>query len=289
MNAYPDRTGVRPAPATPAVFTESEINGLPAPVRRYLRAGIAPGTPLAGAARLRIRGQIKVGRWVPFHAREFLAPMDGFRWTARALGVLSGFDSYAEGQGEMRWKLLGLVPVMRAGGPDVSRSAAGRAAAEAIWLPTVLLPRFGVRWEALDDRHLVASYSIDAVEIQAHHHIDEDGRLLSMVFDRWGDPWQTGTWGRHPFGGEVTAHGTFDGLTIPSAGRFGWCYGTDRWSEGEFFRYQITKLQPIVSTAAVGVIASAPPELAPVGWRAGIADTRSHRDLGAGRSPRECE
>ena len=63
-------------------------------------------------------------------------------------------------------------------------------------------------------------------------------------FPRWGDPDHTGTWGQHPFGGEVTAYRTFDGLTIPSAGRFGWFFGTDRWSDGEFFRYQITTLQP---------------------------------------------
>ena len=79
MNAPPHKAEFPPAPA---VFTESEIEGLPAPAQRYLRAAIAPGTPLAVAARLRMRGQIKVGRWVPFHAREDLAPLAGFRWTA---------------------------------------------------------------------------------------------------------------------------------------------------------------------------------------------------------------
>ena len=122
------------------------------------------------------------------------------------------------------------------------RSAAGRAAGEAIWVPTTLLPRFGIRWTALDDHHLVARYDVDAVEIQAHYSIDVDGRLLSMVFDRWGDPERSGTWGQHPFGGEITASTTFEGLTIPSAGRFGWFFGTDRWCDGEFFRYQITEL-----------------------------------------------
>jgi tRNA 2-thiouridine synthesizing protein A len=33
----------------PAVFTQAELDGLPGPVRRYLRAAIAPGTPLATA------------------------------------------------------------------------------------------------------------------------------------------------------------------------------------------------------------------------------------------------
>jgi hypothetical protein len=63
---------VRPSEA--AVFTAAELGGLPDPVRRYLRAAIAPDTPLATAARFRMRGQIRLGRWLPFQAEELLAP-----------------------------------------------------------------------------------------------------------------------------------------------------------------------------------------------------------------------
>jgi hypothetical protein len=38
----------------------------------------------------------------------------------------------------------------------------------------------------------------------------------------------------------VTAHTCFAGLTIPSALRVGWDYGTDTWDSGEFFRAEIT-------------------------------------------------
>ena len=46
-----------------------------------------------------------------------------------------------------------------------------------------------------------------------------------------------------PAGLEVTRTWTFDGLTIPSAGSFGWCFGTDRWPAGEFFRFELTRFQ----------------------------------------------
>ena len=233
-------------PPAPGVFSEAELDGLPEPVRRYLRASIAPGNPLATSATLHMRGQIKVGRWVRFHARQVLAPRHWFEWRARAGGVLTGFDRYLDGEGEMRWKLLGLLPVVRAEGPDVSRSAAGRVAAEAIWLPTALLPRFGVRWAAAGGDELIVRSDVDGVDVEARYHLDAAGRLASMVFDRWGDPERSGTWGWHPFGGEITAHRTFGGLTIPSAGRFGWFFGTERWSDGEFFRYRITELRPDV-------------------------------------------
>jgi hypothetical protein len=43
------------------------------------------------------------------------------------------------------------------------------------------------------------------------------------------------------FGVEVTTERTFGGVTIPSSGRAGWHFGTDRWAEGQFFRCTITR------------------------------------------------
>ena len=58
-------------------FDPTETNGLPEPVRRYFLAAIAAGTPLATSARLRMRGHIKVGRWLPFRARQVAQPARG--------------------------------------------------------------------------------------------------------------------------------------------------------------------------------------------------------------------
>jgi len=90
-------------------------------------------------------------------------------WIARVGGVVEGVDGYADGQGAMQWKLLGLIRLLHAQGPDVSHSAAGRVAAEAVWVPTALLPRFGVTWQAADAHHLTASYRLDDVELEAHY------------------------------------------------------------------------------------------------------------------------
>jgi hypothetical protein len=141
----------------------------------------------------------------------------------------------------MNWKLLGLIPVVHAEGSDVSRSAAGRAAAEAVWVPTALLPRSGVRWSATDPHHITANYRLDDdADIELRYVLGDDAMVRSVVFDRWGDPDNTGTWEFHPFGFEASSYSNFDGVTIPSAGRAGWFYGTDRWNEGEFFRSEIT-------------------------------------------------
>lgn len=226
----------------PGGFEVAELDGLPEPVRRYFVASIAPGTLPARSARLRMNGTIRIGSWLPFEAREVLTPLRGFVWSARAAGVITGSDRYVDGEGAADWRLARLLPVMRAAGADVSRSAAGRAGAEGVWVPTALLPRCGVRWTAEGCARITARYRVDTVPIQLRIRLDEAGRPTSFVFDRWGDPDRTRAWGWHPFGGEVTEHRTFDGITVPSAGRIGWFIGTDRWPDGEFFRYRITDL-----------------------------------------------
>jgi len=239
-------------PAGPERFGPAELDGLPGPVRRHLAQAIAPGTPLHTSARLTQRGQIKVGRWLPFRARQVLSPGRGFVWTARAAGVIAGSDRYLDGAGAMRWRLAGLVTVAAGEGPDVSRSAAGRAGAEGIWLPTALLPRFGVRWSAPAGDRVRAAFAVGETPVELELRLDEAGRAVALAFDRWGDPDGGGDFGWHRFGGELGGHTRFGGLTIPAAGRLGWHPGGDRFQAGEFFRYRITRLDPVGPPMAAG-------------------------------------
>ena len=236
-------------PGARDVFRDDELVGLPAPVQRYFRAAIAPGTPLALAARLEMHGSIKIGgRWLPFRATEVLAPQRGFVWSARVSGGLfAGSDQYDSGLGAMRWKILGLIPVVQADGPDVSRSAAARAAAEAVWVPMALLPRYRVNWSAEDATHLTARYTVDNTPLVVRYELDEGARIVSAQMERWGDPNNTGTWALHSFGFEATARATFGGVSIPNQGRVGWFPRTHRWADGEFFRFALTELRLVMA------------------------------------------
>ena len=231
-------------PAAGDVFGDVEVERCDEPVQRYFRAAIASGTPLARAARIRMRGSIKVVRWLPFRSDELLAPLHGYSWPATvAGGLLRGSDTLAGGTASMTWKLLGIVPVIRAGGPDVVRSALGRVAAEGVWLPTAVLPRYGVRWVADDDRRIVADIPIGQEHARLRITMRDDGRVRSARLDRWGDPDGTGRFGWHPFGIEAAGSRTFPcGITVPAKGTGGWFHGTDRWTDGEFFRYTISAI-----------------------------------------------
>lgn len=233
-------------PPEPGAFGDAELQGLPAPVARYFRASVAPGAPLTRAAVLRMRGRLRLGsRWLPFRGREVLAPQAGLVWSARVAGVMAGSDRAAPGLGSMDWKLLGLLRVAQADGDDVARSAAGRVAGEATWVPTALLPRYGVRWEAPSDHDLVATLVLGAVATAIQLRIDDRGLPRWVRFDRWGDPDGTGDWRLRPFGFEVGTMRRFGPFTVPAEGTAGWYPGGDGWEEGAFFRCSIDDLEPV--------------------------------------------
>jgi hypothetical protein len=222
-------------------FTEEGLDDLPEPARRWLIHAIAPGTPLWSSVVLTMHGEIRLGSWRRFTAREVLAPPRGLIWaaTARVAGFpLAGFDRYSSGAGQMRWSLFGVLPVMRASGTDVTRSTAGRLAGEAmLWMPTAFP---AATWsESADPDSAVAGWRIGEYDDAVHVHVDSSGRLDGISQQRWGNPGGKG-YGRRPFGAALESDRTFDGVRIASQVRAGWWWGTDRQEEGEFFRAEIS-------------------------------------------------
>lgn len=223
----------------PAAFGPAVTAGLPEPARRWLAHAIPPGTPLWRTAELVMRGTIKLGGWRPFTARQVLAPPEGYIWaaTARLMGLpVTGYDRLSSGSGQMRWRLLGVIPVLAADGPDITRSAAGRLAGEVALVPTTFQQ---ARWEQADGDTVIASLRIGDDTETARLRIGTDGRLVEILVNRWGNP-DGAPFRRHTFGVSVQAESAFGGITIPSRFRAGWWYGTGRQEEGEFFRAHIT-------------------------------------------------
>lgn len=237
-------------PPDAGAFDEEEVAGLDEPVRRYLTAAIAPGTALARAVRVTMRGRINLGRWLPFRGREVLAPHEGFVWSARVAGLITGSDHSTGEAGALDWRVLGMIPVAHDDGRDVARSGAGRAAGEAVWAPTALLPRFGTRWQAVDDHCIVAAVSSNGgTETELTLELDRAHQVASVTFPRWGDPEDTGSLGWHPFSMVASTSRTFGGFTVPAVGSAGWGRMLDGRPEAEFFRFELTDVAPALSVS----------------------------------------
>lgn len=231
----------RDAPPSTARFDGSQVAHLPMSAQRYFLHTLARGARCSSSARIEMHGTIKLGpTWTPFTATQVLQWDRGFVWHAhtsmKGLPV-SGSDVELDGVGAMRWKLLGIIPVMHAEGPEVSRSAIGRLHAEAMWLPAALLGS-EVTWS---EGPRGPAFTVDAHGEQSHVELDTDaaGRVRAMKLARWGDV-GTGEFRYVDFGGPCSVDHDFDGVTIPTVYRVGWYFGSDRFeSEGEFFRCTI--------------------------------------------------
>jgi hypothetical protein len=218
------------------VFAPAMVSTLPPAAQRLLLHAIEPDVPLWRSVELQMRGAIRLGGWRRFTARQVLTPGVGFVWaaTARFFGLpVSGYDRYSAGTGEMRWRLAGVLPVLTGTGPNVTRSAAGRLAAEAMSVPTTFdlgswadgaTPDVARRtWPAGDHK--------DTVDL----HVTADGTLRQVIMQRWGQAGKAPAH-RRPFGVRMVAEHRLCGLTIPV--RFtGWW---DTPGHGDFFRAEIT-------------------------------------------------
>lgn len=228
------------ATADPPVFDPAMIADLPRPAQRWLAHALAPGTLLWQTVELSMRGQIKLGQWRSFTARQILAPPGGYIWaaTTRLAGLpVAGYDRLSSGTGQMRWRLLRLIPVMTAAGPDIARSAYGRLAGEIVLLPTAF--RHAAWTQGGQPDTAIATWPFGDDTERAELLVASNGQVQEVQVDRWGNP-GGGSFDRYPFGVSVEAESDFSGITIPSALRAGWYWGTDRQHEGEFFRAQIT-------------------------------------------------
>lgn len=218
------------APGGGEVFDPAMADGLPAPAQRYLRRAIAPGTPLARSVRLTMHGTLRLspeGEPLPMRAEQVLAPPAGFIWRARVgRGILRfrGYDRYGRARGAMRWWLLGVVPIVRAGGVDVTRSAAGRLGGEAVFVPAALLPGRGAAWEAVDDSTARVRLVVDGEPVTTTLRVDADGRLRHASLLRWRDNAGSAP-GYVRFDVELSGERTSGGYTVPAHMRAGWRLG----------------------------------------------------------------
>lgn len=224
-------------PAAGEVFSEAMVEGLPAPARRYFLHAIRPGTPIATRLRWSWSGELKPSDqlpWLRLTSEQISVRDRGYVWKASTGSGplrLTAVDHYVGGEGRMRISLYGLVPVVTATGSDLSRSALGRLVAEAVFLPSALLPAPHVRIVEADDSCFTAMLDLQGEQVSITITVDQQGRVMESVMPRWGNLTEDGSYREIPYGGVVEAEQSFGGYTIPSRMRVGWWYGTERYLE----------------------------------------------------------
>jgi hypothetical protein len=132
-----------------------------------------------------------------------LNPAGLFVGRSRCRSPDRGSDQHLDRTAALQWKLLGLIPVVRSSGPDLTRGAAAPAGGDTPWIPTAMLLRYGTVWQSDGDTLVTARFPVADTPVETHYYLDTEGWVRRGVFDRRGDPDPSGHWGRHPCGRET--------------------------------------------------------------------------------------
>lgn len=195
----------RPAPAeAPPALTEADLAGLPEPVATHIRRSGAVGRPRVWGFAARLRGRIRrlpADAWMPFEAEQRNDVRDGSRFfllDARRSGVpVDVYHAFADGSATMRVRLLSLVPVADARGPEMDRSETVTLFNDLCLFAPAGLVDADVRWvtdegggggdegvgEAAGTRRVVGDFTAGVHTVRATLVFDDAGDLVDFVSD----------------------------------------------------------------------------------------------------------
>lgn len=214
-----------------------ETDALPAPVARYFAFAFPDGDVAARTVRIRWTGEFRIGPdagWLPLTAEQhFTVRPPGFLWDARIrmlpLVPVHVRDTYDADGASMRGRIGGLVTVVnQAGTPELAQSALARWIGEAVWFPMALLPREGVRWEAIDDSSARVVVTDGAVTAAAVLHFAATGEPVRMTAMRYRD--DEGTAVLTPFEGVYRDFTPIGGIMVPMRAEVAWLLPEARYA-----------------------------------------------------------
>ena len=220
-------------PAKTSRYDARELEGLPAPVRRYFRTVIEDGQPIVTGVTVLHEGTFNVSalegreRWMPFTSEQrVMTNRPGFVWNAR-MSVAPGIavlvlDAYAGGVGTLHPAVLGVYSLMSQHGTgDIARGELMRFMLETAWYPTALLPSQGVKWTAVDDDSADATMVDGDLRITLRFNFGADDLIESVRADARG-AMVGGKVVMMPWEGRMSNYQELDGLRVPLTGEAAW-------------------------------------------------------------------
>ncbi len=171
---------------------KAELEVLPEPVKRFMEYSQVVGTPHIQKARIKQSGLFKMAPdkpWTPFTAeQEYDIPTASFIWKVDMKMApfihITGSDHLENGEGQMRIKLLGFIPIVNAKGPEMDQGAMTRYLSEIIWFPQACLDDH-IRWEAIDSTSAKAIFTIDQKSVEGVFHFDQEGKVTLFECQRY--------------------------------------------------------------------------------------------------------
>jgi hypothetical protein len=188
--------GVGTGDAEPQPVTEQDLAGLPATVQRYLHAMGVVGAPRVWSFQAHITGRFRLrgaGSWMPAEVWQYNSAVEVARFFHMRVGFakelpMVGRDTYVGGKGVMHGKLLGLVTVAHAEGPETDLSELSTYLNDAVLMAPSMLLGANTTFAPVDDSSFDVTIVDAGMTVTARVLLDDDGRPANFITsDRYAD------------------------------------------------------------------------------------------------------
>lgn len=211
-----------------STHVDADARLVPECVARYFRFALGSGRESVAGATLRCTGTFaaRPEAWAPFSAVQHItANPPRFTWDARIRMMrvvpVRVRDSYDAGQGRTHATIGGLVTLVDSHGTkEIAVASLQRFLAEAVWVPTALLPRKGLSWSEIDGTTARVTITDSNVTASIDATFGAHGELVAIAAMRFrdvgGTPLLTRWEGLH------CDYQCIDGVMIPTSGEVAW-------------------------------------------------------------------
>jgi hypothetical protein len=204
-----------------SLLTESDIDQLPDPVKKYIRLTGAIGKPKVKSFRIEFSGQIRKdeqSEWMPFSSQQYnfidaSTRLFFMNATMKHLPV-SGFHAFKNGKAYMDIRMLSLFQVQYQSGKemDIAETVTFFNDMCCMAPATLIDPR--IKWLEFDDRKAKAVFENNGISISAWLYFNEKGELVNFVSDDRYAVSETNTLEKIRWSTPLKNYKSFDGNTL---------------------------------------------------------------------------
>jgi hypothetical protein len=174
----------------PGILTEEDITALPGPVKKYLRYTHAVGQSKIKNFQLTFSGNIrKKGQkdWMPFTSEQYNfteAATRLFYMNARMMQLpVTGYHCYKNGTAFMDIRLLSLFTVQYQQGNEMNIAETVTFFNDMCCMAPATLIDSRIKWLSTEGNTVQASFTINAVTINAVLIFNDEGQLVNFISD----------------------------------------------------------------------------------------------------------
>lgn len=173
------------------VLTDTDLEHLPAPVAQYVRRSGAVGQAHLRSFRARIHGRIRASTtkpWMTFTGEQVNTygprPSRLFFIDATMFGLpVDVLHVFVDQSASMRVKLLSLITMVDAAGPDMDRSETVTVFNDMCIMAPAALVDAPIAWSEIDDHHVRGTFTNGAHTVRAELAFNDDHELVDFVSD----------------------------------------------------------------------------------------------------------